>query len=115
MILNGIAFVVTRVEEARYVDVNDWTGYHVPGKVVLHTVDQIPVDRLPGAELEQYGHTDAEGHARLRLREARRLLGRDAEVGDFIVADAGVEHRNNGQRKAGVFYCRIWKTKGTKQ
>lgn len=116
MTLNGIAFTVTRVEEARYVDINDWTGYHVPGKVILHTVDRIPVDQLPGAKLEQYGHVDASGSARISFREARRLLGGDAKVGDTVVTDAEPIHRSNGMRKAGIFFCtNLRKTKGAEQ
>lgn len=99
-------FVVSRVQNPDYVDINDFSGYAVPGKVVLHTVDRIPVGQLPCSELEQYGNATAQGRARIRIREARRLLGHEPEVGDRVLATvAAVAHRNNGMRKGGFFFC----------
>ena len=98
-------FVVTRVQNPDYVDINDFSGYHVPGKVVLHTVDRVPVGQLPCSELEQYGNATAQGRARIRIREAKRLLGHEPEVGDRVIAAAAVARRNNGMRKGGFFFC----------
>lgn len=99
-----LEFIVVRVQNPTYVDINDFSGYAVPGKVVLHTVDQIPVDQLPCSDLEQYGNAAAQGRARIHIREARRLLGHEPRVGDRVLASAAA-HRSNGMRKGGFFFC----------
>lgn len=98
-------FVVTRVQNPDYVDINDFSEYTVPGKVVLHTVDRVPVDQLPCSELEQYGNATAQGRVKLRIREVRRLLGHEPEVGDRVLASVAVAHRNNRMRKDALFFC----------
>lgn len=114
-----LKFVVTRVIKPDYVELNSFSGFHVPGRVNICTVERIPVDQLPGADLEQYGHQDAQGFSRLNIREARRLLGHDARAGEVFEAEARVNHRNRGMRKGGSFECHptgnqgLRKTEGT--
>lgn len=95
---------VSRVVEASYVDLNDFSGFRVPGKIVLKTVSPVPVSELPGANLDQYGHKHASGTARIHPKEARYLFGHDPVHGERITVEARINHRNNGMRKGGFFH-----------
>lgn len=100
-----LELIVTRVQSPGYVEMNDFSGYRVPGKVVLHTVKDVPVDRLPGADLEQYGHAVAHGTARIHPKDAERLLGHRPRKGDRVTVETGIAHRNRGMRRGGFFHC----------
>ena len=100
-----IELVVTRVKSPSYVELNDFSGYRVPGRVSLRTVNPVPVDQLPGATLNQYGHTTAVGSAQLHPEDAKRLFGHMPRRGDRIVVETAVAHRNRGMRRGGTFNC----------
>ena len=99
-----LELIVSKVIGASYVDLNDFNGFRVPGKVVLKTISPIPVSELPGADLDQYGHKYAVGTARMHPKEARRLFGHDPVRGEKITVEARVNHGNNGMRKSGFFH-----------
>ena len=99
-----LELVVSKVVEASYVDLNDFDGFWVPGKVVLKTASPVPVSELPCAELLQFGHEYASGTARIHPKEARRLFGHDPAHGERITVEARVNHRNRGMRKGGFFH-----------
>lgn len=100
-----VELVVAKVQSPGYVELNDFSGFRVPGKVVLRTVDPVPVNLLPAADLNQYGHVVADGSVRIHPKDAERLLGREPKKGDRIVVETAVAYRNRGMRKGGFFHC----------
>ena len=99
-----LELVVSKVVQASYVDLNDFNGFRVPGKVVLKTTAPVPVSELPGADLNQYGHEYANGTARIHPKDARHLFGHDPVRGERITVEARINHRNRGMRKGGFFH-----------
>lgn len=103
-------FKVTMVREPRAVEYNDWDGnYVVPGYALLRSVEPVPVAKLPGAELRQFGHETAFIAVRMPLRDFRRMLG-PLRKGDFVDLPDGwltFQHRWNSDRKQGLCHARI--------
>ena len=99
-----IELIVTKIVDARYIDLNDFDGFYVPGRVNLKTVSPVPVSELPDADLIQFGHEYANGSAKLSLKTARYLFGHDPIIGEHIKVEARVANRNRGMRKGGFFY-----------
>lgn len=98
-----LELVVSKVVGAGWVDLNNFNGFRVPGKVVLKTASPVPVSMLPGADLNQYGHEHATGTVRIHPEQARRLFGHDPVRGEKITVEARVNYRNRGMRKGGTF------------
>lgn len=99
-----LELVVSKIVGTRFVEINDFDGFHVPGEVVLKTVSPVPVSELPGAELNQYGNMFAKGTARIHPKQAHSLFGHDPVRGERITVEARVNHRNRGMRKGGFFH-----------
>ena len=99
-----LELVVSKVVQAEYVDLNDFNGFRMPGKVILKTTAPVPVSELPCAEMLQFGHEYASGTARIHPKEARCLFGHDPIRGERITVEARVNHRNRGMRKGGFFH-----------
>lgn len=103
-------FKVTAVREPKAVEYNDWDGnYVVPGFALLRSTEPVPVAKLPGAELEQFGHETAFIAVHMPLRDFRRLPG-PLRKGDFVdLPDEWItfQHRWRSDRKQGLCHARI--------
>lgn len=97
---------VTSVRGRRYVDCSTSDcfpdGFWEPGKVNFRTVDEFPVESLPQAEFEQFGHATAYSVAGLSLRSARERFG-PVKKGDVVEVEPRSTRRNRAMRKSGTF------------
>lgn len=97
---------VTSVRGGRYIDcsISDCfpDGFWEPGKANFRTMDEFPVESLPQAELEQFGHETAYGVASMSLRTAGQRFGR-VHVGDVFEVEPRSTRRNRAMRKSGTF------------
>lgn len=99
-----LELIVTKIIESKYVELNCFDGFYVPGKIVLKTISQVPVSELPNADLVQFGHEYASGTAKLSPKTARSLFGHDPIQGERITVEACVNNRSRFMRKGGFFY-----------
>lgn len=105
-----VKFKITKVQEPKAVEYNDWDGnYVVPGYALLRSVEPVPVAELPGAELRQFGHETAYVAVRMPLKDFRRFLG-PLRKGDFVDLPEGwlvFSRRNGPDRKQGLCHARV--------
>lgn len=77
-------FKIVTIHKPRTVECNEWDSFTIPGFVILHSAETVPVANLPCAEQEQFGHKMATVCIRIKMKDFRRLFPELLNKGDFV-------------------------------